>query len=68
MTGLRTIAQSHDGDFRLTANQNLIIGNVSEENRAQIEQLVQAYKLSDDQRVSALRRNAMACVPCPLAG
>ena len=26
MTGLRTIAQSHDGDFRLTANQNLILG------------------------------------------
>ena len=50
MTGLRTIAQSHDGDFRLTANQNLIVGNVSEENRPRIEQLVQPYKLSDGRR------------------
>ena len=68
MTGLRTIAQSHDGDFRLTANQNLIIGNVSEENRPRIEQLVEAYKLSDGQRISALRRNAMACVALPTCG
>jgi sulfite reductase (NADPH) hemoprotein beta-component len=68
MTGLRTIAQSHDGDFRLTANQNLILGNVSEENRPRIEQLVQSYKLSDGQRVSALRRNAMACVALPTCG
>ena len=45
MTGLRAIAQSHDGDFRLTANQNLIVGNVAEENRPRIEQLVQSYKL-----------------------
>ena len=65
MTGLRTIAQSHDGDFRLTANQNLIVGNVSEENRPQIEQLVQSYKLADGQRISALRRSAMACVALP---
>ena len=68
MTGLRMIAQSHDGDFRLTANQNLILGNISEENRPRIEQLVQSYKLSDGQRVSALRRNAMACVSLPTCG
>ena len=68
MTGLRTIAQSHDGDIRLTANQNLIIGNVSEENRGRIEQLVQSYKLSDGERISALRRNAMACVALPTCG
>ena len=74
MTGLRTIAQSHDGDFRLTANQNLILGNISEENRPRIEQLVQSYKLGHHvlmvggQRVSALRRNAMACVALPTCG
>ena len=30
-TALRTIAQMHDGDFRLTPNQNLIIANVPTE-------------------------------------
>ena len=29
MTGLREIAKVHTGDFRLTPNQNLIIGNMS---------------------------------------
>ena len=29
MTGIREIAKIHTGDFRLTANQNLIIGNVT---------------------------------------
>jgi sulfite reductase (NADPH) hemoprotein beta-component len=52
----------------LTANQNLIIGNVSAENRERIEQLVRAYKLSDGERISALRRNAMACVALPTCG
>jgi len=27
-TGLRRIAEAHDGDFRLTANQNLIIASL----------------------------------------
>jgi sulfite reductase (NADPH) hemoprotein beta-component len=68
MTGLREIAKAHDGDLRLTANQNVIIGNVSEANRERIEQLVQAHKLSDGERISALRRNAMACVALPTCG
>ncbi len=66
MTGLRAIAQVHRGDFRLTANQNLIIANVSEADRSQIEGLVAQYRLSDGRDQSPLRRNAMACVALPL--
>jgi sulfite reductase (NADPH) hemoprotein beta-component len=68
MTGIREIAKVHDGDLRLTANQNVIIGNVSEANRERIEQLVEAHKLSDGKRISALRQNAMACVALPTCG
>ena len=68
MTGLREIARAHRGDFRLTANQNLIVGNVPEADRPQIENLVAQYKLSDGQDQSALRCNAMACVALPLCG
>jgi sulfite reductase (NADPH) hemoprotein beta-component len=32
-TGLKEVAKIHDGDFRLTGNQNLIIGNVSEKKK-----------------------------------
>lgn len=68
LTALRHIAQVHKGDFRLTPNQHLIIGNVAEEDRSQIDELVSQYRLSDGRRDSALRRNAMACVSLPLCG
>lgn len=36
MTGLRAIAGVHKGDFRLTANQNIIIANVSSQKRSRL--------------------------------
>ncbi|WP_273853400.1 assimilatory sulfite reductase (NADPH) hemoprotein subunit [Guptibacillus spartinae] len=68
MTGLREIAKVHTGDFRLTPNQNLIIANVSEEKKAEIDELVAAYGLTDGKQNSALRRNSMACVAFPTCG
>jgi sulfite reductase (NADPH) hemoprotein beta-component len=68
MTGLREIAKVHTGDFRLTANQNLIIGNVTSQKKRKIEQLVMEYGLTDGINHSALRRNAMACVALPTCG
>lgn len=66
LTGLRRIAEVHDGDFRLTANQNLIIANVPKEKRKAIEALVNEHGLTTG--ASALRRNAMACVALPTCG
>lgn len=66
LTGLRRIAEVHDGDFRLTANQNLIIANVPKEKRKAIEALVAEHGLTTG--ASALRRNAMACVALPTCG
>ncbi len=68
MTGLREIAKVHEGDFRLTPNQNLIIANVPEEKKAEIDELVAAYGLTDGKQNSALRRNSMACVAFPTCG
>ena len=68
MTGLREIAKIHTGDFRLTPNQNLIIGNVTAQKKNKIEQLVKEYRLADGKHVSALRRNSMACVALPTCG
>lgn len=68
-TGMAEIAKVHQGDFRLTANQNLIIAGVPAEQKAQIEALARQYGLLDDS-VSEQRRNSMACVAlptCPLA-
>lgn len=68
LTGLREIAKIHTGDFRLTGNQNLIIGNVSSQKKKKIEQLIEAHGLTDGAAYSALRRNSMACVALPTCG
>ncbi|WP_440867268.1 assimilatory sulfite reductase (NADPH) hemoprotein subunit [Symbiopectobacterium purcellii] len=68
-TGLAEIAKIHKGDFRLTANQNLIVAGVSTRNKAKIDALAREHGLIDDS-VSEQRKNSMACVSfptCPLA-
>jgi sulfite reductase (NADPH) hemoprotein beta-component len=68
MTGLREIAKIHDGDFRLTANQNLIIGRVSAKQKPVIEKLMKTYRLAESQHHTGLRLNSMACVAFPTCG
>jgi sulfite reductase (NADPH) hemoprotein beta-component len=65
-TGLAEIAKVHKGDFRLTANQNLMIARVRPRDRRRIEQLLAAYRLDND--ASGLRLKAMACVALPTCG
>lgn len=68
-TGVAEIAKIHKGDFRMTANQNLIIAGVATNQKAKIEKLARQYGLMDD-AVSEQRKNSMACVAfptCPLA-
>lgn len=67
-TGLREIAKVHTGDFRLTANQNLIIANVSSQKKQLITDLIEQYGLTDGKHYSALRRNSLACVALPTCG
>lgn len=68
-TGVAEIARIHKGDFRMTANQNLIIAGVAAEDKARIEALARQHGLINDS-VTAQRKNSMACVSlptCPLA-
>ena len=65
-TGLRRIAEVHTGEFRLTANQNLIIAQVKKADRERIEGLLREHELGNDH--SGLRLNAMACVALPTCG
>jgi len=67
-TGLREVAKIHTGDFRLTANQNLIIGNISSQKKKKIEEIIKEYGLSDGAHYTALQRNSMACVALPTCG
>ncbi len=68
LTGLREIAKVHEGDFRLTANQNLIISNISPKKKKEITALLEEFKMIDLHERSALRLNSMACVSLPTCG
>jgi sulfite reductase (NADPH) hemoprotein beta-component len=70
MSGLRAIATTHTGDFRVTPNQNLIIASVCEGDRARIDELARQYVLDRYIEATPVRRDALACVAmptCPLA-
>lgn len=64
MTGLREIARIHQGDFRITPSQNLLIAAVKEEAREQIDALVAQYHLRNPAH-SKSRLNSIACVSFP---
>jgi sulfite reductase (NADPH) hemoprotein beta-component len=65
LTGLEKIAAIHQGDFRLTANQNLIIANVPPAELMNIDRLVADYGLGKGLFTSPIRRDALACVSLP---
>ncbi|MCG3865665.1 MULTISPECIES: assimilatory sulfite reductase (NADPH) hemoprotein subunit [unclassified Photobacterium] len=68
-TGVAEIAKVHGGDFRMTANQNLIVAGVLAKDKDKIEKIARDHGLIDD-GVSEQRKNSMACVSlptCPLA-
>ena len=64
MTGLREIAKVHKGDFRITANQNLIIANVPAEEKERIESLANNFDLLAEKR-SVTRQKSISCVAFP---
>lgn len=69
MTGLRELAKVHKGDFRLTANQNLIIGQIAEADRPVVEAILREYGILDRlSSASGLRLNSISCVALPTCG
>ncbi|ARK24264.1 sulfite reductase subunit beta [Sporosarcina sp. P37] len=68
MTALREIAEIHTGDFRLSPNQNLVLGDVADANKKNIEEIIAKYNLESPVEQSALRRSSMACVALPTCG
>ncbi len=65
---LQEIAEIHTGDFRLTGNQNLIIGNVDEKDKEKIETILKANGITSHRKLTGLRKNSMACVALGTCG
>ena len=68
LTGLRAIAKIHTGDFRLTANQNLIIADINPQQKSEITELLEKFGMIDAHERSAMRLHSMACVALPTCG
>ena len=71
-SGLRAVAQAllelRAGEFRLTANQNLVIARVPAAARATLDAIVRDQSLDAHAQATPLRLHAMACVALPTCG
>ncbi len=68
LSALAAIAKVHEGTFRLTANQNVIISDVAANRRGNIEHLLQSHGIAPTETLSPLRQQALACVALPTCG
>ncbi|POM58998.1 Sulfite reductase (NADPH) hemoprotein, beta-component [Phytophthora palmivora] len=67
-SGLRELAKTFPHvEFHLTGNQNLSLGNISEEDIPQIKALMEKYKFGND-NYSGMRLNSIACAALPMCG
>jgi len=64
-TGLLEIAKIHDGEFRISPNQNMIISNIKAKTKAKVEKLLTKYSISIGKTESPTRLNSLACVSFP---
>ncbi len=64
MSGLREIAEIHQGDFRITPNQNLIIAGMPQDQRTRIEAIARTHGLLADTK-TPIRLAGIACVALP---
>ncbi len=69
-TALKEVALVHDGDFRLTGNQNLMICNISKASKPAIAKILENYGVLHEINKTAMRLHSLACVAlntCSLA-
>mgnify|MGYP002052860520 FL=1 len=62
---IRQVAELVDCEFRLTANQNLVIARVTDAGKKEIENIFLSHQVTDSLSHSALRLNSIACTALP---
>ena len=68
-TALRCVAESFANiEFRLTANQNVILANVAEADKATLNALLAEHGVKTEHQASVLHAAAMACPALPTCG
>ncbi len=69
-TALAKIATIHEGDFRLTGNQNLMICRITPEHKSLIYRILEEYRVLPELEKTGLRLHSISCVAlntCTLA-
>jgi sulfite reductase (NADPH) hemoprotein beta-component len=70
-SALLAVAKTGKANFRFTTNQNVIISDIKQEDKVEINKILEQYGVTGDTGgASVIRKNAMACVAlptCPLA-
>jgi sulfite reductase (ferredoxin) len=67
-SGLRAIIEKFNLSVRLTCQQNLLLTNINVADRPTIEAMLVEYGIRTVEKISNIRRNAMACVAMPTCG
>ncbi len=67
-TGLRRAVERFRPGIRLTAQQNILLTDLREEQRAPLESLLSEYGISSDPAAAGAYRFAMACPALPTCG
>lgn len=68
-TALRRVAERFPAiEFRLSANQNVLLANVTEADRASLTALLQEHGVKTDQQAGILHSAAIACPALPTCG
>lgn len=70
-SALLAVAKTRKANFRFTCSQNVIVSDVQQKDKPQIDSILREYGVVDHTELaSSLRKNSMACVAlntCPLA-
>ena len=67
-TALRRLLETYDVDVRLTANHDILLTDLRDEDRADIEQLLAEHGVAMPEAISNARKHTMACPALPTCG
>lgn len=65
---LRKLAEFHNGEIRLAANQSLIFCDIREQDRVPFEAVLNQCQVRTTEQTSLVRRHSLACVALPTCG
>ncbi|MCL4255196.1 MAG: NADPH-dependent assimilatory sulfite reductase hemoprotein subunit, partial [Anaerolineae bacterium] len=67
-SGLRAIIEQFDLSVRLTCQQNVLLTHILPQDRPAIEAMLTEYGIRTVNKISKMRRHALACVALPTCG